>query len=181
MISYTPNDDEANVAFLIAKRRNTLNGGRWVSNLTREKESTVSINERLISQYCAALSEITVSRILNMCWTGCGKGACGAEDVGGCIEVRSIVKRGLGLISRKKDENKICVLVHVDKGTRLCTILGWSSHAYVKKNGVPRDQNTEKPYWVLPEDQLFPIETLMERAESSPAEFVECAKILVGE
>lgn len=151
---YRPNNDEAAVALLIAKRRNALNRGG--SNLPDGETATPE--ERLIQDYCAVLAEIAVSRMLNLCWTGCGRGSDGLLDVGDCVEVRSITQPHKCISARAKDPDAVpVVLVLVDKATRECKALGWNYYHEVKSQGrrIDRDE-----YWVLPKSALHPMAKL---------------------
>ena len=154
--SYVPNDDEAKVARLVAKIRNTLN--RNQTNLP--KGETATKQEREDQQYHAILAEIAVSRVFNLCWTGCGKGSEGMRDVGYLLEVRSIQQSHLGLLVRDKDEDDSpIVLVLVDEN-RKCTLLGWEMVGNVKKHGRVLDGDTSKPAYIMRQEQLYPIKTL---------------------
>lgn len=154
---YRPNDDEAAVAATVARRRNGLNRGG--TNLPGGETATES--ERFLQHYMAALAEIAVSRVFNMCWTGCGKGSTGLLDVGGMIEVRSISNMRHGLLARGKDANdSFCVLVHVSEETRECTLIGWERFGTVKEKGRLIDGDSESPCWVLGQLQLQDVKDL---------------------
>jgi len=153
VLSYRPNDDEAAVAYEVAKRRNSMNAGQ--SNIPGGEHATVG--QRLAQHYAACLSEISLSRITNLCWTGCGKGAHGLLDVGDRYEVRSIVDRTHGLLVREKDCEKDVpfALFHVSEETRICELLGWAPPSYVVSKGFGIDLDSEHPAWILPIVQLF--------------------------
>ncbi len=153
---YRPNDDEAAVALLIAKRRNSLNGGG--SNLPQEKATP---EERLLQHYRGALAEISVARLFNLCWTGCGKGATGLHDVGGWLEVRSIKDPTRCLLAHFADRNTDpAVLVYVEDSTRKCALLGWTYFGVVKREGEELAPGTDKRCWILPQSKLLPISEL---------------------
>lgn len=155
--SYRPNDDEAAIAQTIAYRRNSLNRGG--TNIPGGETSTEK--ERLIQHYRAALAEIAVSRITNLCWTGCGKGANGLLDVGDKLEVRSIASSDRGLLARRKDKDSLpCVLVLVENN-RICTILGWEYFSVVKRDGHTLDAESNNPCWILEAKKLRPFEELL--------------------
>lgn len=148
---YRPNDDEAAAALVVAKRRNTLNGGG--TNLPTGE--TADEAKRLNQHYTACLAEIAVSRLLNLAWTGCGKGAAGLRDVGGTVEVRSIIETRRGLLLRPKDDPEPpYVLVYVDQATRNCHALGWAYGSDVRARGRLLDGETSKPCWILGQDGL---------------------------
>ena len=157
--TYHPNDDEAAVAGLIAKRRNTLNFGG--SNLPGGETATVL--DRYVQHYRAALAEVTVARIFNLCWTGCGKGSDGAFDVGSWLEVRSVAQETHGLLVRSKDLAKgeetpyVLVLVTND---RMCRCVGWSTVRHVKAAGWLKDPQSDSPCWILPAAKLSPMSNL---------------------
>jgi hypothetical protein len=155
---YRPNDDEAAAAFLVAKRRNTLNNG--ASNLPNGEQVDAATREW--QHYAACLAEIAVARVLNRCWSGCGKGTLERHDVGNCYEVRSITDRSRGLLVRAKDDgNTIFILVFVDVETRNCEILGWEIGQRIRQKGRMLDPTSPKPCWVLPAADLIPIQVLM--------------------
>ncbi len=149
--SYRPNDDEAACAAAVAKRRNKLNSGQ--SNLPGGETATEK--EMFLQHYTACLAEIAVSRVTNLCWTGCGVGATGLKDVGDMWQVRSISDPSRGLLVRPKDDdNDPIVLVYVDRGTRECHLLGWEFVGWVKHYGRAVDQETDRPCWIMPPDEL---------------------------
>lgn len=151
-VKYRPNDDEAACAWTVAQRRNTLNSGQ--SNLPGGETAPEDV--RLRQHYTACLAEIAVSRILNLCWTGCGKGSEGLRDVGGTWEVRSVTKRGRGLLVRQKDDEQApFVLVYVDPVTRCCEIVGWEYCREVRSRGKFLDERDHQA-WVLEPDKLLP-------------------------
>jgi hypothetical protein len=153
--TYRPNDDEAAVAALVARRRDTLNRGG--SNF--EGGETASREEIYLQHYRACLAEIAVSRLTNRCWTGCGKGSLKVPDVGGEIEVRSIAnpKHGLCVQVRDRDESPVVqVLVTTD---RICNVMGWETFANAKKLGKGYNLHTAHPYWLY-WGVLQPFETL---------------------
>jgi hypothetical protein len=144
---YTPTYDEKVCAYFVAEIRNSKNGGG--SNLPYGE--TMTHRERFEQHYVACLSEIAVSRLTNLCWTGCGKGATGLKDVGDRWEVRSITDMHKGLLVKWKDiDSDSQVLVFVDTKTAMCTVLGWASVLRVKEEGKPFASETDKPFWVLP-------------------------------
>lgn len=149
-VRYRPNDDEASIAMVVAKRRNKLNGGG--TNIPGGEVATT--DERLLQHYRACLSEISVSRITNLCWTGCGKGAHGLRDVGNVLEVRSIPTPNKGLLARGKDNDLYpCALVLV-QDDRWCEVMGWEFFGNVKRNGRIIDGESESPCWILPAGEL---------------------------
>jgi hypothetical protein len=160
---YRPNDDEAAVAFTIAKRRNQLNGGG--SNLPGGERAT--IGERLLQHYAAALSEIATSRMTGLCWTGCGKGAEGLRDVGDLIEVRSVRSPELGLLVRRPKPGKLedigvpYVLIHVGED-RWCAPLGWEYWDVVLDMGRVQGERTDHPCWILEPERLRPFDELLD-------------------
>lgn len=156
---YRPTDDEKAVAMLVAKRRNTLNGGG--SNLPLGETQTDQ--QRLEQHYVAALAEIAVSRSLNLAWTGLDKGSRGMPDVGDALEVRSITDPKRGLLVRDRDENRPFVLVHVDKTNGgACTLLGWDFADSVRTYGAKLDADTDRPCWVAPAELLRPMYQLIQ-------------------
>lgn len=153
---YTLTDDEAACAAVVARRRNRFNAGQ--TNLPGGESASES--DRLLQHYMAAMAEIAVSRVTNLCWTGCGRGSDGVPDVGRALEVRSVSRRGLGLLARRKDRDDLpCVLVLVEPKAQ-CTILGWETYGEVKRRGRGRDLDSERPCWTLPADKLRPIESM---------------------
>jgi hypothetical protein len=154
---YRPTDDEAAIANVIAKRRNGLNGGG--TNIPGGE--TADKAERHRQHYCAALAEIAISRLTNLCWTGCGKGADGLRDVGGLLEVRSIIDAHKGLLARPKDGDGPCALVLVNDH-RECRLLGWATFAEVRENGRAIDEGSTKPCWVLQRGALHSPLSLLE-------------------
>jgi hypothetical protein len=150
---YRPTDDEAASALTVARRRNSKNGGQ--TNLPGGETAT---EEELLHQhYAACLSEITVSRLMNRAWTGCGKGSHGIKDVGGWWEVRAITDAGHGLLVREKDDQHAAVaLVYVDKESRWCEALGWEYAHFVRAHGRELGSGTDKPCWILAQHSLQP-------------------------
>lgn len=147
---YRPNDDEAAVAALVARRRNSLNGGG--TNLPGGETETEE--GRFLQHYRACLAEIAVSRITNLCWTGCGKGSAGLHDVGDKYEVRSIADRGRGLLARGKDkDHDPAILVYVGHD-RACEIIGWEFFGEVKRRGRALDEDSPSPCWIVPSSAL---------------------------
>lgn len=145
--SYRPNDDEAAVAATVARIRNSKNGGG--SNLLGKE---VSDKDRFIGHYMAALSEISVCHCLNLYWSGCGKQS---KDVGGYLQVRAVDQSDRGLLGRPSDDdNDPCVVVFVDKTTRVCKLLGWDYFGNVKSNGKPYSIGTPKPFWIIKQQDL---------------------------
>lgn len=139
--------------------RGRLNGGQ--ENLIRDRTPP---DEQYLIDYVACLAEIAVSRLLNRAWTGCGRAEDGSAsyDVGSFLQVRSITDRSYGLITREKDNpHDITALVHVDRATRVCTLLGGARNSDVRAYGVGRDLDTEKPYWTLPQSSLCQLEDLL--------------------
>ena len=157
METYLPNRDEAIVAYRVARIRNSNNRGQ--SNIPGGENT--SRQQREIQHYRAALAEIAVSRMTNLCWTGLGKGSLGCIDVGNLLEVRSIVNLRNGLLVRDKDKESLpYVLVHVDKN-RLCTFLGWAFIEEVKRLGRVLDADTSKPAYILEQEKLHDMESLL--------------------
>lgn len=154
---YKANEDEANAAYIVAKRRNTLNGGG--TNIPGGE--TASESGRLRQHFAACLAEIAVARAANLCWTGCGKGSHGIYDVGDRYEVRSITQRGRGLLIRPKDKQGLYVLVYVNVEERTCEILGWETPNGVRNRGRVLAEGTESPCHILPEQDLQPISMLL--------------------
>jgi hypothetical protein len=150
---YVPNNDEAAVAMCVADIRNRNNGGQ--TNLVKENQTS---DQNRMTNYRGVLAEIAVSRMLNLCWTGCGKGATGLKDVGNLFEVRSIAEIALGLLCRSRDlDSDPFVLVHVDQD-RSCQALGWEFAEHVKAQGRVLDAGTDKVCWILRNDQLRPMD-----------------------
>jgi hypothetical protein len=156
---YRPNDDEARVAGLMARIRRDFSS-KEKSNLAAGE---TDFEWRFFNNYVGALAEIAVSRMLNMCWTGCGMGGGKRlRDVGDCVEVRSITERRKGLLANKCDtEAWPCVLVFVDDETRWCEALGWETFAAVRAHGIGRNLETHQPYYVLPQHRLRPFHDLL--------------------
>jgi len=155
--SYRPNDDEASVAALVARRRNSLNRGG--SNF--EGGETASHDETYLQHYRACLAEIAVSRLTNLCWTGCGKGSLKVPDVGGVIEVRSIANPKHGLCVQEGDVDESPVVQTLVTNDRLCTVVGWEFFANAKELGKGFNLQTAHPYWLYWGD-LRPFEDLKE-------------------
>lgn len=159
---YRPNDDEACVAAAVAKRRNSLNGGG--SNIPGGE--TATHEERFLQHYRAALAEIAVSRMTNLCWTGCGKGAEGLRDVGDALEVRSVASAGRGLLVRPPKNGDpedtlaphVLVLVTED---RWCVPLGWETYGGVKAKGRSLGADSDRPCWILEAGSLRPFAALV--------------------
>jgi hypothetical protein len=152
-MKYQPNDDEAHVAWTVAQRRNRLNHGQ--TNLPGGESADET--ERARQHYAACLAEIAVSRLTNLCWTGCGKGACGLRDVGNQWEVRSITDRSRGLLVRSKDDlDAAFALVYVNPETRTCDVLGWAFGHEVVDRGRLLDGDSLKPCWIIPASDLNP-------------------------
>lgn len=159
VVKYRPNDDEAACAWTVAQRRNELNNGG--SNLPHEK---MDADAMLRQHYTACLAEIAVARLLNLCWTGCGKGSEGLRDVGNTWEVRSVSKRGRGLLVRQKDDEQApFILVYVDPVTRECELLGWEFCHQVRARGRFLDER-DHGCWVLPPEELLPLAARSEAA-----------------
>lgn len=157
MKSYRPNRDEAVIAFKVAKIRNGKNRGQ--TNMPKGEHSTCE--QREIQHYRAALAEIAVSRMTNLCWTGLGKGSLGYIDVGNMLEVRSIDDLQKGLLVRDRDKESLpYVLVHV-ADTRLCTFMGWAFFEEVKELGRIIDADTSKPAYILSKEKLHDMESLI--------------------
>jgi len=92
----------------------------------------------------AVRSEIAVSRMLNLCWTGMGKQQ---PDVGGWVEVRSIENPKKNLIIRAKDrDDSPCVLVLVVDD--VCTALCWAFARTGRRIGRKQGEN-QFPYHLL--------------------------------
>ena len=146
--SYALTEDERACAEAVAKRRRSLNGGQ--SNFVTE---TMSSDDRDQQDFRAVSAEIAVSRLLNLCWTGCGKGALVAVDVGHLVEVRSINSPTHGLQVSERDEPRsnnpitLCLVTptHVQ-------FMGWEFISEVFKQG--RKMRENKPFWVLPQSKL---------------------------
>lgn len=157
--AYTCTDDERAVAQCIAERRNRMNGGG--TNLPGGETATQT--ERQRQHYRACLSEIAVSRLLNLAWTGCGKGSTGLADVGNFIEVRSIDhdRSTPGLIVRPKDTEAPFVLCTVNTKTGAVIALGWRWTSEVRQHGRLLDGDTPKPCWLLKRDRLASLDTLL--------------------
>ena len=154
--TYRPNDYEAACAFAVARLRGRFNSGQ--ENLLQGR---TPVEEQLRIDYVAALAEIAACRLLNMCWTGCGRSEGGGPsyDVGGVLQVRSITNPSYGLITRMKDNpDDVTALVLVEE-TRMCTLLGAARNAEVRMLGLGRDLESSKPYWTLPQSKLTPIES----------------------
>jgi hypothetical protein len=150
---YVPNNDEAAAAMCVADIRNKKNGGQ--TNLVKENQTS---DQRRMTNYRGVLAEIAVSRMLNLCWTGCGKGATGLKDVGNLFQVRSIGDIALGLLCRSSDlDSDPFVLVYVDQD-RSCQALGWEYAEHVKEQGRARDVGSDKVCWILRNDRLRPME-----------------------
>jgi hypothetical protein len=144
-MKYRPSDDEAACAWVVAHRRRAKNGGQ--SNLPEE---TATNEERTLNDYQACLAEIAVSRLLNLCWTGCGKQE---HDVGGIFEVRSISDPAYGLQVNERDgDDDPVILVHVNNQSRECTLVGWHFVSAVRQFG--KKMRDEKPWWLLPQSKL---------------------------
>jgi len=155
--TYVPTADEIAVALVVARRRNSLNGGG--TNIPGGETATEQ--DRLAQHFAGCLAEIAVSRLMNLCWSGCGKGALGSKDVSGLIEVRSVTERCRGLLARNKDlDDDYCVLVFVDKPTKCCEVVGWETYRNVKAKGRALQQDTDRPCWILHADQLRPLSQL---------------------
>ena len=155
MIDYIPTKDEIEVARLIAERRNSLNFGG--SNIPGGEY--LNQQERLLQHFQGALAEIAVSRIYNLCWSGCGKGSNGCLDVGNCLQVRSVADSKRGLLCRQKDVSEHpCVLVQVLESNQ-CILVGWEHLSRVKTEGWVLDRYSHKPAWVLPRDHLRSLES----------------------
>jgi hypothetical protein len=108
--------------------------------------------------YRACVAEIAVARTLNLYWTGSEKRR---RDVGGILEVRSIVDPGHGLVARANDTPEapvVLVLVHPE--LLHCDLLGWQTFDYAKRLGRPKDLETQWPCWILAQHFLEPIEEL---------------------
>lgn len=154
-IAYTLTADEVACAHAVAARRNALNGGQ--SNIPGGE--TASPDERLRQHQRACVAEIAVSRVLNLAWTGCGKGAQGLRDVGYHVEVRSIGARGRGLLVRPRDpDDAPYLLVLVDSVTSRASLLGWAMKGEVMAHGERHAADTEKECWILRERQLHPVQ-----------------------
>lgn len=159
--SYRPNDDEACAAAAVARRRNGT--AHRPHRIPDAPDKTADDIARL--HYQGALAEIAVARMLNRYWTGCGKGAHGVLDVGGSVDVRSIAVPHRGLVARDTDPDDVpCVLVHVDRDTRVCTALGWAFYRDVKRNGEPHGEDPARRCWILSGRSLYPMDTLLREA-----------------
>ena len=150
MYTYKPNQDELAVAWFLAKRRRKMNFGNK-NIVTSFRGMELSSDELFIQDFKAACSEIAVSRVLNLCWTGLGRTQNSGKvntDIGNFIEVRSICKANYGLIARKSDnDSSPAVLVFVDDDY-CCSLLGWETFENVKLFGRKMgDEN--QPFWVL--------------------------------
>lgn len=158
-IQYHCTEDEDRLAYTLAYVRRSLNRGG--SNCARE---TASKNEKLTQDYNAILAEIAVARVFNLCWTGCGKGSYGGKDVGGLLEVRSVIRRDRGLLANtKENEDSPAVMVLVEN--RLCTLLGWSFFGTIKAFGKVHNKDTPKPFWILPISEMSELSLLSEWVE----------------
>ena len=156
--AYHLTNDEAACARVVARRRRGLNGGQ--TNLAAgEHQSDL---DRLKNDYHACIAEIGASRILNLAWTGCGKGAYGVPDVGGKYEVRSITSLNKGLLINDSDKNKsrIYILTYV-YAPHCAKLLGWETGTSIVLNGIHRNSHTPKPYWTLPIENLKSMDTLI--------------------
>ena len=143
------------MARLIAKHRNEHNNGG--SNLPHE---TMIGQSREDNHFMAALGEISVARMLNLYWTGCGFGAVdgrlAAADVGGFVEVRNVNKRNNRLAVRPRDAAHIhlpFVKVFLNEDG-VCEIFGWAYGFDVKQLGSVFQAATDKPFYVLDDDLL---------------------------
>lgn len=152
--------DEVEAAKVVAQIRQDTAGAGGKTNLPVERSTP---EERLATQEVACYGEIGVSRVTNLAWTGCGKGSTGLPDVGGMVEARAVTEARLNLVVRPKDKAEYpYVLVQVDvEGSRVVTTaVGWAMKADVQRRGVPRDVDTEKPYWTLERKALLKMEAL---------------------
>ena len=101
-----------------------------------------SYNEREKQNIIACIGELAVSKMLNVYWSAM---AWMQPDVGGYIEVRSIVEDWQNLIVRFPDKDKSpMVLVLVQEN--VCTAKGWDFVENIRKEGVfSNDKGV--PYW----------------------------------
>ena len=158
--TYALTEDEHATAKLVAKRRNTMNGGQ--SNIPGGETS--SVTQREDTHYRAIVAEIAVSRIFNLAWTGCGKGSYGAFDVGNMLEVRSIDNPSKNLMVRPADAAKrgspiVLALVQPPDAIRV-SLLGWQFVGDAIDSGTPMDQKTTRPYWIVQRHKLRHLDEL---------------------
>lgn len=114
---------------------------------------------QLNTDYAACLAEIAVSRLTNMCWTGCGRGdgTVPAKDVGDTYQVRSTITPGYGLMVRPADQgDDLFVLVQVSTDTRVCVALGFRSADEARQLGRPHGHDGPHPCWIVSPSQLRP-------------------------
>lgn len=129
---------EMQVAICVGNIRRSDSSGHSKSDLTLTNE------QKDRNDIIAVRSEIAVSRMLNLCWTGMGK--C-QPDVGGWVEVRSIETPEKNLIIRATDkDDSPCVLVLVVDD--VCTALCWAFARTAKRVGWKKGKN-QFPYHLL--------------------------------
>lgn len=102
----------------------------------------------------AACSEVVVSRVLNLAWTGISK--AGTYDVGGCVEVRHSIHPDAHLIIYAEDEEAPFVLVTGRDGAY--EVRGWEYPNNARER-YPATNGRNGSVWV-PQSELRPIEDL---------------------
>ena len=147
---YTLSDDEFACAEVVTDRRQRLNNGNGF-----EGTALRSGVQRDRHQLQGVMSEIGVSRVLNLSWSGCGNGTKGLADVGDRYEVRSVDELFKGLLVNGHDRHKerVYILVHFTLPQSV-KLIGWAVGDDVVKIGVGRGLDGKYPYWVLGRDKL---------------------------
>ena len=136
--TYTLDPYEMRVATGVGKIRRSDNDG------TTQLDSPLTDDQREVSDILAVRSEIAVSRMLNLCWTGMGRKQ---PDVGGFIEVRVIDSPKKNLVIRVADkDDSPCVLVLVEE--RVCTALCWAYPSRARDIGKRMGSN-KFPYFLI--------------------------------
>ena len=158
IVNLTP--AEMQVAYMVAAQRQIMN----VKVGAKDTYGAAQFHNAIALNMTGCAAEMAVAKGLNLFWSG-SVGNYNASDVGGMVEVRSIVRPTDSLIIHDEDKDGLpYVLCHSIPNTFTFDLKGWIWGKQGKDRKFWRDpQGTNRHAYFVPQDELFRCEELKEQ------------------